>query len=211
MAGLRNDRECLSGINFRPRSGLCDPQPLRHMRCAAARWLNRTRRRVAHAADRWFGRGHRCADRLFGSSHQIQRPPLATGQGQRTLPGGAPGSGRLWWTRSATRRRFCPRWVPSCRRPSRCRPVSAARSSSLWPRATDVLPAAKACPGSSSYLPKFDGLRLVINCGAARVCGCGAAAARSGPGHAALLPMFASERWLSRLAASPHRSRFVLI
>lgn len=26
----------------------------------------------------------------------------------------------------------------------------------------------------------------------------------------ALLPMFASERWLARLAASPHRSRFVL-
>lgn len=32
----------------------------------------------------------------------------------------------------------------------------------------------------------------------------------SGRSMQALLPMFASERWLARLAASPHRSRFVL-
>jgi hypothetical protein len=35
-------------------------------------------------------------------------------------------------------------------------------------------------------------------------------ARRSGRSIQALLPMFASERWLARLAASPHRSRFVL-
>lgn len=35
-------------------------------------------------------------------------------------------------------------------------------------------------------------------------------ARRSGRSMQALLPMFASERWLARLAASPHRSRFVL-
>lgn len=35
-------------------------------------------------------------------------------------------------------------------------------------------------------------------------------ARRSGRSMQALLPMFASERWLARLAASPHRFRFVL-
>ena len=35
-------------------------------------------------------------------------------------------------------------------------------------------------------------------------------AKRTGRSMQALLPMFASERWLARLAASPHRTRFVL-
>lgn len=35
-------------------------------------------------------------------------------------------------------------------------------------------------------------------------------ARRTGRSMQALLPMFASERWLARLAASPHRTRFVL-